>query len=66
MADPQMRDRGPAFSPYLRLYHTVCNQDQTAPDLDAYYTPCSAMLSTRPGQKRSVSVDPTSCLISSD
>ena len=36
MTDQQIRDLGPAFSSYLRPYHAFCNQDRTAPRLDAY------------------------------
>jgi SRSO17 transposase len=41
MTDQQIRDLGPAFSSYLRPYHAFCNQDRTAPHLDAY---CRALL----------------------
>ena len=41
MTDQQIRDLGPAFSSYLRPYHSFCNQDRTAPHLDAY---CRALL----------------------
>ena len=41
MTDEQIRDLGPAFSAYLRPYRAFCNQDRTAPHLDAY---CRALL----------------------
>ena len=45
MTDQQIRDLGPAFSSYLRPYHAFCNQDRTAPHLDAY---CRALLTDAP------------------
>ena len=45
MTDEQIRDLGPAFSAYLRPYHAFCNQDRTAPHLDAY---CRALLTDAP------------------
>ena len=45
MTDRQIRDLGPAFSAYLRPYHAFCNQDRTAPHLDAY---CRALLTDAP------------------
>jgi SRSO17 transposase len=45
MTDQQIRDLGPAFSSYLRPYHSFCNQDRTAPHLDAY---CRALLTDAP------------------
>ncbi len=45
MTDQQIRDLGPAFSAYLRPYHAFCNQDRTAPHLDAY---CRALLADAP------------------
>ena len=45
MTDRQIRDLGPAFSAYLRPYHAFCNQDRTAPHLDAY---CRALLADAP------------------
>ena len=45
MTDEQIRDLGPAFSSYLRPYHAFCNQDRTAPHLDAY---CRALLTDAP------------------
>lgn len=45
MTDQQICDLGPAFSAYLRPYHAFCNQDRTAPHLDAY---CRALLADAP------------------
>ena len=45
MTDEQIRELGPAFSSYLRPYHAFCNQDRTAPHLDAY---CRALLTDAP------------------
>ena len=45
MTDEQIRVLGPAFSSYLRPYHSFCNQDRTVPHLDAY---CRALLTDAP------------------
>ena len=45
MTDEQIRELGPAFSSYLRPYHAFCNQDRTAPHLDAY---CRSLLTDAP------------------
>ena len=45
MTDEQIRELGPAFSSYLRPYRAFCNQDRTAPHLDAY---CRALLADAP------------------